>query len=525
MQEEGLIEYLEGVFGELHFTTIGMMRRAAQVRPDGAAFMEPGRASLDFAGLLRLAERTVGGLNSLGLNPNSRVAIALPNSVEAAAAYRCVLAGMAVLPLSPALPTAEYLLFLRHAKIDAILVADGMSANARAAAAQVGIPAIDVRTDPTAPAGTFELLGVGEPFSAPRYSGPDDLASILHTSGTTSLPKLVPRSQRNLALVSYFGQTQFNDLTNPHPIVSVLALYHSSGFGPLVRCLAGMVAFATVREVNSEASYNLLAETQAPAILVVPSVLQALVGDAGVFRGHVERLRLRLITSVSAALPQAVAEEAARLFGAQIRILYGMTEMNTITLITRSQVPAEKAASVGRPMPFTELKIADEDGTPLPAGETGEIMVRSPLLFPGYADNEEANAESFRDGWFRTGDGGYQDADGYVFLTGRVKEVINRGGSKVSPLDVDEVLEQHPAVVAAATFAFPHSALGEDVAAAVIVSDPAVGERELRVFAARRLHSTKVPSRFVFVDEIPRTPLGKIRRTLLTERFKRELQR
>jgi acyl-CoA synthetase (AMP-forming)/AMP-acid ligase II len=222
--------------------------------------------------------------------------------------------------------------------------------------------------------------------------------------------------------------------------------------------------------------------------------------------------RLRFLRSSSAPMPPVVMEGLESVFGAPLIEAYGMTEashqMATNPLPPGTRKPGSVGLGAG-----VEVAVMDEDGVFLPQGEPGEVVVRGPNVTPGYENNPAANAASFTDGWFRTGDEGRLDRDGYLHLTGRLKELINRGGEKVSPREVDEVLLTHPAVAQAVAFAMPHDRLGEEVAAAVVLAGGATaGERELREHAARHLADFKVPRRIVFVSEIPKGPTGKLQR-------------
>jgi acyl-CoA synthetase (AMP-forming)/AMP-acid ligase II len=246
---------------------------------------------------------------------------------------------------------------------------------------------------------------------------------------------------------------------------------------------------------------------------------QAILARAGRNEEAVAHSRLRLIRSSSASLPTQVMAELERTFRAPVIESYGMTEaahqMASNPLPPRTRKPGSVGVAAG-----PEVAIMDEGGTLLPAGQTGEVVIRGPNVTPGYEGNPEANAKAFTHGWFRTGDQGVMDEEGYLRLTGRLKELINRGGEKVSPLEVDEVLMEHPAVQQVVTFAMPHEKLGEEVAAAVVLREGKVAtERELRDFAAARLADFKVPRKVVVVSEIPKGATGKLQRMGLAQKL------
>jgi acyl-CoA synthetase (AMP-forming)/AMP-acid ligase II len=204
--------------------------------------------------------------------------------------------------------------------------------------------------------------------------------------------------------------------------------------------------------------------------------------------------------------------ELEAVFGCPVIESYGMTEASH--QMTSNPLPPRprRAGTVG-PAAGPEVAILDEAGRPLPAGSVGEVVIRGPNVTAGYVANAAANASAFTDGWFRTGDQGVLDADGYLTITGRLKELINRGGEKISPREVDDLLMSHPAVAQAVTFALPHDKLGEEVAAAIVLREgKSATERELRDFVSARLADFKVPRKVVFLAEIPKGATGKLQR-------------
>jgi oxalate---CoA ligase len=243
----------------------------------------------------------------------------------------------------------------------------------------------------------------------------------------------------------------------------------------------------------------------------VPTMHQAILARAQAVAAH-ERPALRLIRSSSAPLPPVTHAELERLFGAPVLEAYGMTEaahqMASNPLPPATRKPGSVGVAAG-----PAVAIMGADGALLSSGSTGEVVIRGETVTAGYLANAEANAAAFSAGWFRTGDQGHLDADGYLFLTGRLKEQINRGGEKVSPIEIDDALMAHPAVAQALAFGMPHPTLGEEVAAAAVFrTGAAVTERELRDFVAERLAYFKVPRRIVLLDAIPMGATGKLQR-------------
>jgi acyl-CoA synthetase (AMP-forming)/AMP-acid ligase II len=277
-----------------------------------------------------------------------------------------------------------------------------------------------------------------------------------------------------------------------------------------VSCTPGFSAFRF---------FDWLAEVKPTWYTAVPTMHQAILMRA---RGHEAELRaagLRFIRSSSASLPPQVMAQLEEAFAAPVIEAYGMTEathqMAANPLPPRARKPGAVGVAAG-----PEIAIMADDGALLPQGAIGEVVIRGPNVTPGYDRNPEANAKAFTDGWFRTGDQGRLDEEGYLFLTGRLKELINRGGEKVSPLEVDTVLMDHPAVQQCVTFAMPHDKLGEEVAAVVVLAEgQAASEQEIRSFAGERLAAFKVPRRVVFMNEIPKGATGKLQRIGLAEKL------
>ncbi len=518
-------EYLEHTFGPLRFTLSGLLQRAAEEAPDQPAILEPNRESLTYAGLLKLAEKTVRVLNGMGFGPGNRIALVLPTNGAAAAAYLSVMAGMTIIPLSAALYEGDYERSFGDTGAQAVVVQHNTVESAVVAARRLMLPVIELLVVADGPVGMFEIRGADEvPDVEPAFAQPEDIAVRMPTSGTTSLPKMVLRTQKQLMI--YFYVNTVSLLPFGGVMINQMPLHHLSGFSLVMFAVIAKSGFTCLPRFEANEIYRYLAQYQPSWFGAVPAMLQALVSEAPRHRAELQQFHIKKIATGSAALPDALLHEVHKIFGASIQLIYGLTETGPIANIVQDPDSSTyRVGAVGKPGPFVQVQIADEDGAALPAGEEGEIQILSPVVFSGYENNPEANALAFRDSWFRTGDAGYLDGDGYLYLTGRIKDVINRGGSKISPLDVDAVLSQHPAVLEAAAFGFPHAVLGEDIAAAIVLQDPQVTEDELRLFAFRSLPMHSVPSRFVFVEEIPKTALGKIKRNLLAERFKAELRR
>jgi len=477
---------------------------------------------LSRGGLRDLALRTVETLNALGVGRNDRVAIVLPNGPEMAAAFVSIASGATTAPLNPAYRAEELEFYLTDLKAKALVVEAGAETPAIAVARRLGVPVVELVRERERGAGTFALRPVGAmggPPARPGLAGPDDVALVLHTSGTTSRPKIVPLLQRNLMasarhIVGTLGLGPADVCLNVMPLFHihglVAATLSSLAAGAQVSCSPGFHALKF---------FSWLDEVKPTWYTAVPTMHQAILARAERNREVVARSRLRLVRSSSSSLPPQVMAELERTFRAPVIEAYGMTEaahqMASNPLPPRPRKPGHVGVAAG-----PEVAIMDEAGDLLPAGATGEVVIRGPNVTPGYEANPEANARAFTNGWFRTGDQGVIDAEGYLRLTGRLKELINRGGEKISPLEVDEVLMDHPAVQQVVTFGLPSERLGEEVAAAVVLREgKAVTERELREFAAARLADFKVPRRIVFLPEIPKGATGKLQRIGLAARL------
>ena len=478
------------------------------------ALAAPGRPPFNFAGLRRLIGDTVGTLNGLGIGRGGRVAIVLPNGPEMAAAFLAIGAGAATAPLNPAYREDEFDFYLSDLEPRALVLAAGMESPARAVANRRGIPIIELVSEPDQPAGSFRLqidgaAGTPEPGG---MAAPDDVALLLHTSGTTSRPKLVPLSQRNImASARHIGATLA--LTAADRCLNIMPLFHIHGLiGAVLSSLAAGGSVFCTPGFNALKFFGWLEEAAPSWYSAVPTMHQTILARAERNREAIERRKLRFIRSSSASLPPPVMAELEQTFGCPVVESYGMTEASH--QMTSNPLPPRprKPGTVG-PAAGPEVAVLDEAGKRAPAGATGEVAIRGPNVTAGYVANPAANATAFTDGWFRTGDQGVLDADGYLTITGRLKELINRGGEKISPREVDDLLMTHPAVAQAVTFALPHDKLGEEVAAAIVLREGRTAtERELRDFVSTRLADFKVPRKVVFLAEIPKGATGKLQR-------------
>ena len=323
---------------------------------------------------------------------------------------------------------------------------------------------------------------------------------------------MVPLTHRNLcASAGHIRQTLL--LTAGDRCLNVMPLFHIHGL--LVGILATLTAGSSVvctPGFYAPRFFQWVEDTRPTWYTAVPTMHQAVLSRAAEHADVISRCQLRFVRSSSSSLPPQVMAALEQVFRVPVIEAYGMTEASHQMASNPLPPLSRKAGSVGLPAGPEVAVMAEDRGDLLPRGTVGELVVRGPNVTTGYLNNPEANARSFVDGWFRTGDQGYMDSDGYIFITGRLKELINRGGEKITPREIDEVLMDHPAVAQAVAFAIPDPALGENIAAAVVLRHPQVTELQLREFAATRLADFKVPSRIVILEEIPKGPTGKLQR-------------
>jgi acyl-CoA synthetase (AMP-forming)/AMP-acid ligase II len=486
------------------------------------AIAAPGRAPLSGPALAALAEEVRAALNARGIGRGDRVAIVLPNGPAAATAFAAIAAMCCAAPLNPAYKDQEFEFYLDDLKPRAVIVAAGADSPVRGVAAKLGIPLLDLAEDESAPAGAFTLdvSALPEtPAANPGPAEPEDEALVLHTSGTTARPKIVPLRSKNLAASARHIAASLA-LSPDDLCLNVMPLFHIHGL--IAATLASLRAGAAVcctPGFNAFRFFSWLEEESPTWYTAVPTMHQAILLRAPDDDAVRALAQLRFIRSSSASLPPQVMAALEQKFGAPVIEAYGMTEAAHQMASNPLPPRARKAGSVGLAA-GPEIAIMDDDGTLLPQGETGEVVIRGPNVTAGYAANPEANAKAFTNGWFRTGDQGMLDEQGYLFLTGRLKEQINRGGEKISPLEVDVALLDHPDIAEVCTFAIPHDKLGEEVAAIVVPrAGTAPDPQAIRDFAAARLAAFKVPRRILIMEAIPKGPTGKVQRVGLAARL------
>ncbi len=480
------------------------------------AITAPNRPALTYEALIDHVDQVGSELAGQGLKNADRVAIVLPNGPEMATAFLAVSSYMSAAPLNPAYKQSEYEFYLEDLNPKLVIVEENSSNPVRNAATKLSIPVAEIKVSKNAAAGEFSLFDTSRAISLPSEKTE---ALVLHTSGTTSRPKVVPLTQQNLVasagniaktlkLKEFDHSLNIMPLFHIHGLIAVLCASISAGSS--VCCTQGFNALKFFEYAKNE---------KITWYSGVPTMHQAILLRGQRQAEVAKALKLRFIRSSSASLPPTVFDELAGLFDCPVIEAYGMTEATH--QMTSNPLPPhiQKAGFVGLPA-GPEVCIMDAKGTQLQQGNQGEVCIKGDNVTPGYDKNPEANAQGFVNGWFRTGDQGVFDEDGYLKITGRLKEIINRGGEKISPLEIDNVFMDHPAIQQVVSFAVKDRTYGEEIGIAVVLSEgKQLSEAELKNFARERLAKFKIPKHVCFLQEIPKGATGKTQRLGLAKKL------
>jgi acyl-CoA synthetase (AMP-forming)/AMP-acid ligase II len=483
--------------------TLADLLHAAPAQSTAIILPESG-IRLSYAQLREQVMTMADTLAGLGVGPDDRVATVLSNGLPAIVSFLAASIAGTAAPLNPGYRHDEFAFFLEdtHAKI-LLCPADGAPDARKAAEGKVPVYSLEMD------AGGFVSIAGACPKGKSAAPAPNDIALVLHTSGSTGRPKRVPIRHRNLA-ASAHNIVDHYQLTPNDVALCAMPLFHVHGLvaSTLSTLLSGG-AVVVPSKFNPLSFWRTVRDHHVTWYSAVPTIHQLLLSRAGDERPQGAE-NLRFIRSCSAALPPEMMMKMESVFGAPVLEAYGMTEASH-QMCSNPRPPAErKPGSVG-PGTGVRVSIMDSKGNHLAAGERGEVVIQGANVVDGYENNPEANAASFSNGWFRTGDQGLLDAAGYLTLTGRIKELINRGGEKIAPREIDEVLLGHPSVAEAVAFGFAHPTWGEEVAAAVVLKEPQT-ENEILAYCKERLAEFKRPKKVYIVETIPRTATGKIQR-------------
>lgn len=478
------------------------------------ALQSPAQPDLHFAELGELVEATGESLRHLGLSPRDCVAVALPQGPENLTLCLSVMTVACAVPINPN-STSRKIVELLQALNPALLVCAPHATHLQQQASAAKIPCATLDHQVHHPAGQFALSLPPRPIPPQETGIPTEVALVLHTSGSTARPKAVPIT-RDMLLNSAANLADSLALGEDDICLNMLPQFHIGALLDLF--IAPLLAGGRVvvcRDNNAAVFFECLTAYAPTWYQGVPTMLADLV-DQAKSRDMSALPRLRFCRSVSATLPDHTRRQFETLFNCPVIEIYGMTE--TCGVICSSPLPPaeRKAGSVG-PCIAGEVIIADDAGNPARAGLRGEVLVKGQSVFGGYLG--QAKQPHFIGDWFRTGDQGYLDEQGYLFLTGRIKELINRGGEKIAPLEIDQALLAYPGVSDAASFALPHPSLGEEPAASIVCQSPSLNLQDLQAYLKAQLSSYKVPRKLFVVSHLPRTPSGKLQRHLLSQQF------
>jgi acyl-CoA synthetase (AMP-forming)/AMP-acid ligase II len=488
--------------------------------PGARAILAPARAPLTYARLYQHIDETGRRLRAMGIGRQDRIAVVLPNGPEMAVAILAVTASAICAPMNQAYGFEELRRYFAALRPHALITQGGVDSPAHRAALACRIRVVELSTERDAEAGLFTLTGEDGGASSDTPVGGGDVALLLLTSGTTSQPKIVPLTHAGICTSAYNSVSALA-LRETDCGINMLPLFHGHGLNNnLLASLAAGASIVCTPGCDVNSFFAWLTAFHPTWYSAVPTMHQAILVQARRNREQAVDCRLRFVRSASAPLPTRVFAELEQVFEAPVIESYGMTETAS-SFIACSPLPPlrRKPGSVGVRVGL-DVAIMDEGDALLPGGQTGQVVVRGASVMAGYDGDPTATEAAFAGDWFKTGDLGFFDDDGYLFLAGRIREIINRGGEKIAPQEVDDVLLEHPAVAEAVTFGVPHVTLGEDVASAVVLrSDGAATPKDLRQFATGRIADFKVPRQVLIVKEIPKGPTGKKQRVGLAAKL------
>lgn len=504
--------------GDASESLYSLVSRLAAHLCDRNALMSPSKLPLSFQALPGRLEEIRAQLAVCGVGPGDRVAVVVPRGPEMALCFLGVAACATFLPLNPSFARTEFAEHFSRLQPSRLIVSKEGGEAARISASELGIEIIELNSDPAGVAGSFTLTArSGLAPVAPRWNSGDDFALILMTSGSTARAKLVPLRLRHLT--SYAERARKHLRICPDDrFLHVMPMFHGHGLkSSILNPILAGCGVVCPTDFTIDGFFKNLVEYDITWYSAGYAIHQAIFDRLDDYREIAAASRLRLIRSGSGKLNPVVQEGMEAAFGTLMIERYGMSECGT--LASNGFTPeTRRKGTVGQAV-GASVAIMAADGGILGPNEEGEIVARGPSVFDGYLDDDALNAASFADGWFRTGDLGIIDADGFLTITGRVKDTINRGGEKISPLEVEKVISGYPDVAEVCVFSIPHSALGNEIGAAIV---PAGGCEidldSLSDFVESRLALFKVPRKFIVMDALPKGDTGKVQRDAVAEK-------
>ena len=483
---------------------------------NNTALTSESNSKLSYENLKSFTDNIARQLAGNEISNKDRAAIVLPNGPFMASSFLAISSYMSAAPLNPAYKADEYEFYLKDLSPKIVIVEPNSKNNVIEVAKKLKIPVCEIKIQKDSPPGLFDLFDKTSQYSLPEEN---DEALVLHTSGTTSKPKIVPLTNKNI-FSSAINISKSLELSEIDHCLNIMPLFHIHGLIAIIA--ASMKVGASVCASNGFNAIKFLEIAKSEKITWysgVPTMHQAILLRAEKKLELAKNLKLKFIRSSSASLPPAVFEKLNNVFKCPVIEAYGMTEATH--QMTSNPLPPkiQKPGFVGIPA-GPDVCIMDDTDKILNQGETGEVCIKGNNVTLGYDNNPEANKKSFSNGWFRTGDQGYFDQDGYLKISGRLKEIINKGGEKISPLEVDNILMDHPLIEQAVCFGYEDKMLGEEIAAAIIVKEGQnCSEIDVKNYAEEKLAKFKIPKKIFFVNEIPKGATGKLQRNVLAKNF------
>ncbi|MAZ04732.1 MAG: hypothetical protein CMN56_16485 [Sneathiella sp.] len=486
--------------------------------PDAPALLSKGQRPLTYLGLSEIVSDFRDFLSHIGISRNDRIAIVHSGGADMSTAMTALACSATVVPLNPALTMDEFFLHLRDKNIDALAIETGLPSSARKAAEMLNIPILEINSKNPGTAGSICLSGetIAKETIAPMAAETDDLLVVFSTSGTTSHGKTIPLSHHTMMprlanMVKMLGMSRQDQMLN------IMPLFHTGGFsaGMLTSLYSG-ASFFPIKNNDVDLLFRSLAEAQPTIISGGYTVFHSIERKAADYREIIDSVKpsLRMLRTGTGHLDEKVSQSLTSIFETPVVEAYGSAETSFMSC-TNLPPLANKPGSVGQP-DRTRISIVDENETPVQPGEKGEIVVTRTTVFNGYENNPTADSEAFSQDWYHTGDEGYLDEDGFLFVTGRLKEMINRGGIKIIPTEIDQAALMHEAVREAVAYPLPHKTLGDDLALAIVLeAGKSASANEIKAFLKKALISNKIPSHILFVKEIPKSATGKPQRRKL----------
>ena len=472
---------------------------------------------IKYEGLAKNIEMIGTQLSSLDMKNNNICALVLPNGIDMAVSFLALANFVTVSPLNPNYTKEEFLFFLQDLDCE-FIIADNNASNALLEAAKLlGIKLFYLDSNASKNELSIKSLPAASTCLLDQNKG-DDFCLILHTSGTTSRPKQVQLSCTNI-ISSALNIANVLELKKADRGLNIMPLFHIHGL--IASLLSSVVVGSSLVCTSGFNALNFYANINAfkPTwITAVPTMYQAILSRASRNKEIIKAVNLRLLRSSSAAMPVATIESLEHVFQCPVIEAYGMTEASH-QMASNFLGSIRKPGSVGKPA-GPEIALFKDNKFITSRNTVGEIVIKGSNVTKGYKNNKKANEENFFDGWFKTGDLGKFDEEGFLFISGRIKEIINKGGEKISPKEVDEALMKHKAVFQAVCFSVKHEKLGEDIAAAVVLKEgKTVDHKELKTHLSKSLTTFKIPRQILILDEIPKGNTGKIQRIGLAKKL------